>query len=152
MPFLSGTKPCRGEVLLGEEKQNAGFAGWDRNKKSNQPKLLLPYSSKHLCLIPYFSFEGCSHVALVMGKPCCCTSCRPAGKSLVLLFPTLLFTFASPFPRRGTGSAGHLPARNFTSLTESSTSLLRTGSVFQAGGDTRSACLRLSSDSSVCNW
>lgn len=108
-------------------------------------------SSKHLCLVPCFSFEGCVHVPLLVGTPCCCTSCRPAGESFVLPLPTTPLCPWFPLPQEGTGSAGHLSARSFASLTESSTSLLKTGGVFQAGGDSRSACLRLSSDSSVCS-
>lgn len=62
-----------------------------------------------------------------------------------------------PLPQEGMGRTGfctvHLSARRSLHWQESSNCfLLKMGSVLQAGGDSRSACLKLSSDSSVCNW
>lgn len=71
--------------------------------------------------------------------------------------PAIPFHLQFPLPQEGMGRTGfctvHLCARRFTSLTRIlHCFLLKMGSVLQAGGDSRSACLKLSSDSSVCNW
>lgn len=146
-----------GGVLLGGEKQMSGLLDETGVRNSTSQRFCYPLApnvcaSSHVFPLKAVFIFLCSGENLV-ALP---TAGLPETNSFSLSTCHSSSPSVPPSPGGdGTHRILHCASvcQAFTSLTRIlHCFLLKMGSVLQAGGDSRSACLKLSSDSSVCNW